>query len=59
MHNNENKTDTMKKQTETIAEYKAPKCKLTVLHAQKLICTSPGAEGAAGGDGKYTEGGDY
>lgn len=32
----------MKKETKTIVEYKAPKCKCVEVHVQNLVCTSPG-----------------
>ena len=44
----------MKTETKTVAEYRAPKCKVVSVHAQNLVCTSPGdgygVLGAAGDD---------
>ena len=49
----------MKKETKTIAEYKAPKCKVMGVHVQNLLCSSPGDDysnnGYIPGDGDEVE----
>ena len=43
----------METKTKTIAEYKAPRCKVVGIHVQNLVCTSFGEEGEAGANGIY------
>lgn len=45
----------MKTETKSFAEYKAPGCKVVEVHVEKLVCTSFGNEGEAGGDGTFDE----